>query len=338
MTDAGQSGVTSDDLLEMQRRMLRVRLFDEAVKRFAKRGEIPGSAHLSIGQEAEVVGACYALRDDDFMTGNHRSHGHPIGKGSPLGPLMAEIFGKRTGVCKGKGGSMHLADFKVGSLGESGVVGSAVPIATGAAFSAKVRGTDQVSLCFFGDGAANQGGLHESMNLASIWSLPVIYLCENNQYAVTTPASQATSVKHIADRAVAYSMPGVTVEDGQDVLAVHDAVSTAVQRARAGEGPSLVEVMTYRYSEHSEGLRHAGVYRPDDEHAYWLSRDPIVRFRGVLSQEYDIDGDTLDALEAEVKAEVDEAVGFARTSDFPEPAEAYEDLYSTRVVASAHTA
>ncbi|MPZ74588.1 MAG: pyruvate dehydrogenase (acetyl-transferring) E1 component subunit alpha [Nitriliruptorales bacterium] len=318
--------------------MIRVRLFDEAVKRFAKRGEIAGSAHLSLGQEAEVVGACYALRDDDWMTGNHRSHGHPIGKGSPLGPLMAEIFGKRTGVCKGKGGSMHLADFRVGSLGESGVVGSAVPIATGAAFTAKVLGTDQVSLCFFGDGGANQGVLHESMNLASIWKLPVIYLCENNHYAVTTPASEATSVANIADRAVAYSMPGVTVEDGQDVLAVHRAVDDAVEHARAGGGPSLVEVKTYRYSEHSEGLRHAGVYRPDDEHAYWLSRDPIVRFRGVLSQEHDVDGETLDALEAEVKAEVDEAVKFARDSEFPEPAEAYEDLYSTRVVTPAPTA
>ncbi|MPZ88992.1 MAG: pyruvate dehydrogenase (acetyl-transferring) E1 component subunit alpha [Nitriliruptorales bacterium] len=312
--------------------MLRIRMFDEAVRRFVKRGELPGSAHLSLGQEAEVVGSCCTLRDDDWMTGNHRSHGHPIGKGAPLGPLMAEIFGKRTGVCKGKGGSMHLADFRVGSLGESGVVGSAVPVATGAAFSARVRGTDQVALCFFGDGAVNQGALHESMNLASIWTLPVIYLCENNQYAVTTPAREATSVPNIADRAVAYSMPGATVEDGQDVMAVHAAVADAVARARAGLGPSLVEVRTYRFSEHSEGLRHAGVYRPADEIQAWLSRDPVVRFRAVLSREHGVDEDALDTLEAEVRAEVDEAVRFARDSEFPDPQDAFADLYTTRTV------
>lgn len=319
-----------DDLVEMQRRMLRVRYFDEAVRVFAKRGQLPGNVHLSIGQEAEVVGACYALRDDDWMTGNHRSHGHPIGKGAPLGPLMAEIFGKATGVCKGKGGSMHLADFQVGSLGESGVVGSAIPIATGAAFSSRVRGSDQVALCFFGDGAANQGGLHESMNLAAIWKLPAIYLCENNQYAVTTPARQSSSVERIAQRGVAYGMPGVTVEDGQDVLAVYDAVATAVARARAGEGPSLVEVLTYRYSEHSEGLRHAGLYRPSDEVADWTARDPIVRFRAVLAEQHGITDEVLDGLDAEVREEVDAAVAFAQESPLPAPEDAFADLYATR--------
>jgi acetoin:2,6-dichlorophenolindophenol oxidoreductase subunit alpha len=319
-----------DLLMEMQRRMLRIRYFEEAVKKAAKRGQFPGSVHLSIGQEAEVVGACMALRTDDYMTGNHRSHGHPIGKGAALRPLMAEIFGKATGVCKGKGGSMHLADFSVGSLGESGVVGSAIPIATGAAFSAKVRGTDQVALCFFGDGAANQGALHESMNLAGIWKLPVIYLCENNQYAVTTPSKEAIAGGDLAARAAGYGMPGVAVEDGQDVLVVHAAVAEAVARARQGWGPSLVEVRTYRFHDHSEGLRHAGMGDPDPERAGWLARDPVVLFRQRLADEHGIDEGALDQLEQEVRDEVDDALQFARSSPFPDPESAYDDLYTTR--------
>lgn len=319
------------DLLELQRRMLRIRYFEEAVGKAAKRGQIPGSVHLSIGQEAEVVGACAPLREADYMTGNHRSHGHPIGKGAALRPLMAEIFGKATGVCRGKGGSMHLADFSVGSLGESGVVASAVPIATGAAFSARVRGTDQVALCFFGDGGANQGILHESMNLAGIWSLPVIYLCENNQLAVTTRSRDAIAGGDLAARAAGYGMPGVAVEDGQDVLAVRDAVTAAVARARAGEGPSLVEVRTYRFRDHSEGLRHAGT-GADAERDTWLSRDPIALFRDRLQTEFGIGEDRLDALEREVREEVDDAVAYARSSPDPDPLDAYADLYATRTL------
>jgi pyruvate dehydrogenase E1 component alpha subunit len=319
-----------DLLLEMQRRMLRIRYFEEAVKKAAKRGQFPGSVHLSIGQEAEVAGACMALRPDDYMTGNHRSHGHPIGKGAALRPLMAEIFGRATGVCKGKGGSMHLADFSVGSLGESGVVGSAIPIATGAAFSAKVRGTDQVALCFFGDGGANQGSLHESMNLAGIWNLPAIYLCENNHYAVTTPSKDAIAGGDLAARAAGYGMPGVAVEDGQDVLAVYEAVADAVARARAGHGPSLVEVRTYRFHDHSEGLRHTGVGAADPERAGWLERDPIVLFRRRLVDAHGQDEATLDRLEQQVREEVDDALQFARSSPFPDPESAYDDLYATR--------
>ena len=224
---------TPDDatLLEMQRRMLRIRRFDERASKMVKRGQIPGTVHTSIGQEAQVVGSCMALDVHDYMTGNHRSHGHPIGKGAPLGPLMAELVGKATGVCKGKGGSLHLADFAVGSLGESGIVGSSIPIATGAALSAKVLGNGRVALAFFGDGAANQGCLYEAMNMAGIWGLPVVFLCENNQYALSTPAHTVTSGV-IADRAAGFGIAGVRVENGQDVLAVHDAVSTAVGRAR----------------------------------------------------------------------------------------------------------
>ncbi len=317
----------NDFMLEMQRRMLRIRLFDERASKMVKRGEIPGTVHTSIGQEAQVVGSCMALGEGDYMTGNHRSHGHPIGKGAKLGPLMAELTGKVTGVCMGKGGSMHLADFKVGSLGESGIVGSSIPIATGAALSSKVLGNGKVSLAFFGDGASNQGCLYEAMNLASVWALPIIFLCENNQYALSTPAHTVTAGR-IADRATGFNMPGVRVEDGQSVLTVYDTVKTAVDRARAGKGPSLVEVMTYRFNEHSEGLRLAVDYRNAAEKAAWLARDPLKLFRSHLLEQAIADEATIIALESEVAAEVEASVQFANDSAFPDPSVAFQDIYS----------
>ncbi|MDT0195771.1 thiamine pyrophosphate-dependent dehydrogenase E1 component subunit alpha [Arthrobacter sp. AB6] len=326
--------LSSQNLLEMQRRMLRIRRFDERASRMVKRGQIPGTVHTSIGQEAQVVGACMALGDGDYMSGNHRSHGHPIGKGSPLGPLMAELVGKATGVCQGKGGSLHLADFAVGSLGESGIVGSSIPIATGAALSSKVLGNGKVSLAFFGDGAANQGCLYEAMNISGVWNLPVVFLCENNQYALSTPAHTVTSGV-IADRAAGFGMPGVRVEDGQDVLAVFEAVTTAVERARRGEGPSLVEVVTYRFNEHSEGLRLGTDYRNAEEKAAWVERDPIVLFRRHLEREGIATAEELDALEAEVLAEVDEAVRFTDESPYPDPSVAFKDLYTEPIGAIA---
>jgi pyruvate dehydrogenase E1 component alpha subunit len=268
-----------------------------------------------------------ALAEGDYMTGNHRSHGHPIGKGAALGPLMAELVGKATGVCGGKGGSMHLADFKVGSLGESGIVGSSIPIATGAALSSKVLGTGRVSLAFFGDGASNQGCLYEAMNLSSVWKLPIVFLCENNQYALSTPAHTVTAGV-IADRATGFAMPGVRVEDGQDVLKVYDAVKAAADRARAGHGPSLVEVVTYRFNEHSEGLRLGTDYRNAEEREAWLQRDPIKLFRAHLAAQAIADESTLDALDAEVMAEVDAAYQFAEESDYPEAHVAFTDLYT----------
>ncbi|HOZ58891.1 MAG TPA: thiamine pyrophosphate-dependent dehydrogenase E1 component subunit alpha, partial [Nakamurella multipartita] len=314
-------------LVEMQRRMLRIRRFDERASKMVKRGAIPGTVHTSIGQEAQVVGATMALGEHDYMTGNHRSHGHPIGKGSPLGPLMAELVGKAGGVCGGKGGSLHLADFNVGSLGESGIVGSSIPIATGAALSSKVLGNGKVSLAFFGDGAANQGCLYESLNIAGVWKLPVIFLCENNQYALSTPAWTVTSGV-IADRAAGFGIPGVRVENGQDIMAVYDAVSTAVERARAGEGPTLVEVVTYRYNEHSEGLRLATDYRNAEEKADWLARDPIALHRQYLIDNGVATADRLDQLEADVLDEVEDAVTFTNESPFPEPSIAFADLYT----------
>ena len=319
--------VSSDMMLEMHRRMLRIRLFDERAAKMLMRGQIPGTIHTSIGQEAQVVGACMALRTKDRIAGNHRSHGHPIGKGSALGPLMAELVGKAAGVCKGKGGSMHLADYSVGSLGESGVTGSSIPIATGAALSAQVLGQDRVSLSFFGDGAANQGVLYEAINLSVAWKLPVIYLCENNHYALSTPSRTVTGGR-ISDRAHGFGLPGVLVEDGQDVLKVHEAVSAAVERARNGDGPTLVEVMTYRYREHAEGLRLTVDYRNAAEKEHWISRDPIKSFRQVLIERGIADEAAMVALEAEIAAEVDDAVKFSNASPYPDASTAFDDLYT----------
>lgn len=311
----------------MHRRMLRIRKFDERASKMVKHGEIPGTVHTSIGQEAQVVGACMALEEGDYMTGNHRSHGHPIGKGAVLGPLMAELTGKATGICGGKGGSMHLADFKVGSLGESGIVGSSIPIATGAALSAKVLKNNKVSLAFFGDGAANQGCLYEAMNLASIWKLPIIFLCENNQYALSTPAHTVTA-GIVAERAIGFAMPGVRVDDGQDVLKVFETVKAAVNRARAGNGPTLVEVMTYRFNEHSEGLRLSTDYRDQSEREAWMQRDPIKIFGAYLINNGVADLEILTMIEEEIVQEVDAAYKFAEDSEYPEPIVAFKDLYT----------
>ena len=319
--------LNTSTLIEMQRRMLRIRHFDLRASKMVKRGQIPGTVHTSIGQEAQVVGACMALADGDYMTGNHRSHGHPIGKGSALGPLMAELVGKATGVCGGKGGSLHLADFRVGSLGESGIVGSSIPIATGAALSAKVLGNGKVALAFFGDGAANQGCLYEAMNLAGVWDLPVVFLCENNQYALSTPAHTVTSGV-IAERAAGFGIAGVRVEDGQDVLAVHAATLEAVERGRRGEGPTLVEVMTYRFHEHSEGLRLGTDYRDAGEKELWLGRDPIALFRTHLVDAGVATDVELDELEAAVLDEVEAAFEFSQTSPFPDASVAFQDLYT----------
>ena len=232
--------------------MMRIRFFENKLIECQKAGEIVGALHTYTGEEGVAVGACVALNDDDYIAGNHRSHGHPIAKGGDINKAMAEIFGKEDGYCKGKGGSMHLADFSIGILGESGIVASSVPVATGAALTSKLQNKNFVSLVFFGDGASNQGACHESMNLAALWKLPVIFVCENNQFAVTTSYKDSVSVDHVSDRASAYGMPGVLV-DGQDVVAMYEATEQAVIRARSGEGPTLIEGLTYRYEDHSLG-------------------------------------------------------------------------------------
>jgi pyruvate dehydrogenase E1 component alpha subunit len=312
---------------EAYNRMLRIRAFEQAVGRLIKEGEVAGACHSSIGQEAAIVGACLALRNDDYMSGTHRSHGHPIGKGAELKPLMAEILGKATGVCKGRGGSMHLTDTSVGSIGESAIVGGGIPLATGAALSAQVRGTDQVALSFFGDGAVNEGAFHESLNMAAIWKLPVIFFCENNRYAAVTPAANTHGQPDVALRAGGYGMPGVIV-DGQDFDAVYAATVDAVARARRGEGPTLIEAKTYRFDEHCIGLFINGTYRSKEElEHYKAERDPIALFKAsLLSRSHS--ETALGEIEAEVRRLVKEAVTFAKDSPFPEPHEAYEFVYS----------
>jgi acetoin:2,6-dichlorophenolindophenol oxidoreductase subunit alpha len=330
--------LTRQQQREAYRRMMRIRRFEEEGTRLYKAGKISGAFHASIGQEAAIVGACMTLRDDDAMTGTHRSHGHPIGKGADLKALMAELMGKATGICKGRGGSMHLADNSVGIIGESAIVGGGIPLATGCGLSAKVRGTDQVALCFFGDGAVNQGTFHESLNMASLWNLAVIYVCENNGYALSTSVARSHGQPSIAKRAQAYGMPGVSV-DGQDVEAVHDATAEAVARARRGEGPTLIEAQTYRFDEHQVGLFVPGApYRaPDEVKQYQSQRDPLTLFRQkLLAQGFA--AAELEALGQECSAAVSEAIDFAVSSPLPDPETLYDFMYSHPIRYPAHRA
>ena len=322
--------VTADttQLLEMYRRMIRIRHFEE--RAWEGRTEIPGVIHTSIGMEASIVGACMALRTDDYMVGTHRSHGHPIGKGARIDRLFAELMGKATGVNQGKGGSMHLSDFSVGSLGETSIVGSGLPVATGAALGAKMQRLDRVALCFFGDGAAAEGTFHESLNLASIWELPVIYLCENNAYGEWMAFADICSVGDIAARAAGYSMPG-TVVDGQDVIAVFDTVSDAVARARSGGGPSLVETKTYRYWDHSGGATIGAPYRTQAEVDEWLRRDPIALLHDRVIEGGVTTEQELEDLEREEQQGIDRAWQFALDSPFPDPNSVFEHLFSNPI-------
>ncbi|MFN8626559.1 MAG: thiamine pyrophosphate-dependent enzyme [Candidatus Binatia bacterium] len=319
-----------EELVEMFRRMLRIRAFEDEACALIGAGTIQGAVHTSIGQEAAAVGACMALRQDDYIAGTHRSHGHPIAKGAAIDPLMAELMGRKTGVCKGRGGSMHLADFKIGSIGESGIVGAGMALATGAALSAKTRRSGQVAVCFFGDGASNEGVFHEALNMAALWRLPVVFFCENNLYAATTPKLDSTVLENIADRAPAYGVPGVVV-DGQDAVAVYDATRAAAQRARDGLGPSLVEAKTYRYREHAEGFSFPANYRSDAEIEQWKQRDPIEIHRRRLIDTGALTEAQASAIEAEVRAELKRAVERGLRSDFPDPAEAFEDVYATPI-------
>jgi acetoin:2,6-dichlorophenolindophenol oxidoreductase subunit alpha len=321
--------LSRQSLLESYRRMSRIRKFEERVTLLVRAGKVPGG-HTSIGQEAAIVGACMALRDDDYITGTHRSHGHPIGKGARLGPLMAELCGKVSGICKGRGGSMHLADREVGIIGESAIVGGGIPLATGAGLSIQVRGTDQVSLCFFGDGAANQGTFSECLNLAAIWKLPVIFFCENNLYAVSTSVAKSHGQPDIAKRAEGYGIPGVIV-DGQDVVAVHGVADAAVKRARGGQGPTLIEAKTYRFDEHCFDLHISVPYRTADELSHYKTqRDPLVLCRAAMVTS-GIAEEEMSQVEREVLAEVTEAAAFAESSAFPNPTDVFDYMFSNPI-------
>lgn len=320
-----------EKLLEMHKKMLTIRRFEEKAVELFNAGDLPGGSHPYIGEEAVAVGVCANLRPDDRITSTHRGHGHCIAKGGDLKRMMAELQGKETGYCKGKGGSMHIADFSIGILGANGIVGAGLPIAAGSGLAAKMQGTDQVTACFFGDGAANQGGFHSSVNLAAVWKLPVVYVCENNMYAVTTPAAYALSVEDVADRGAAYGIPGVAV-DGQDVMAVYEAAREAVERARRGDGPSLIECKTYRYLGHMLGeeaffgpdIR----YRSDEEIERWKERDPIALFEAKLAQMGVLTDEDSATIDAEIKNSIEEAVAFARESPLPAPEDALLDVFA----------
>ncbi|HVP16870.1 MAG TPA: pyruvate dehydrogenase (acetyl-transferring) E1 component subunit alpha [candidate division Zixibacteria bacterium] len=317
--------VSKEKLAEMYRKMLEIRRFEEKVFELYGQNLVPGTIHLYAGEEAVAVGVCSSLRKDDYITSTHRGHGHCIAKGAELKRTMAEILGKKTGYCKGKGGSMHIADFTVGMLGATAVVGAGLPIAVGAGLSAKLRKTDQVVACFFGEGASNQGTFHESLNLASAWSLPVIFVCENNLYAMGTRQSRIMNIQNIADRAVAYGILGVTV-DGNDVLAVFEASQKAVDRARGGGGPTLIECKTYRHKGHSRA--DPAKYRPKEEVEQWLAKDPLRRFKEALLQNPSLSTFELQEIENKVSADIEEAVKFALQSPYPAPEEALEDVYA----------
>jgi pyruvate dehydrogenase E1 component alpha subunit len=303
-------------LLRLYRMMVTIRRFEEEVKRLYRGGEIVGAIHLYIGQEAVAAGTCEALRDDDYITSGHRSHGHTLAKRLDIGRTMAEMMGRVDGHSKGRGGSMHMFDVTKGHLGGNGIVGGGIAIATGAAFSARYRGTDQVALCFFSEGASNQGILYECLNMASLWKLPVIYLCENNRYAATTPVERSTCTRDIAPRAKAFGLP-CAICDGNDVLDVYNTVSKAVARARRGGGGTFVEAKTYRVEPHCGIISDA---RDKDELQLWRDRkhDPIARAESAMRKR-SFRKKTFDAVRDEVERDLAEAVEFARRSPFPEP-------------------
>jgi pyruvate dehydrogenase E1 component alpha subunit len=315
----------ASELIEIYRKMLTIRLFEEEVVKLFSSGLIPGFLHTYIGEEAVAVGVISALRKDDYVTSTHRGHGHCIAKGADINRMMAELFGKATGYCKGKGGSMHIADFELNILGANGIVGAGLPLACGAGLSIKMRRTDQVAVAFFGDGASNEGTFHESLNLAAVWSLPVLFVCENNQYAVSYHVRKATLISNLAERASAYGIPGTTV-DGCDVMAVHEAASQAVDRARKGKGPSLLECKAYRWRGHYEG--DPQTYRTKDEVAKWTKKCPIGLFEEQLYAMKIMNKDEADGFRAQVRKQIEEAVKFAQDSPYPEPQSAAADVFA----------
>jgi pyruvate dehydrogenase E1 component alpha subunit len=314
-----------EQLREALKRMYLIRRFEEGAEDSYMRGLIHGTMHLSIGQEASAMASCMDLTDDDKITSTHRGHGHCIAKGADVGRMFAEFFGKETGYCHGRGGSMHIADVRTGNLGANGIVGGGLPIAVGAALTAKRLGRSDVTVCFFGDGANNEGAFHEALNMAAVWKLPVVFVCENNRYGMSTPAAYATAVRNIAERAAAYAMPGVTV-DGNDFSAVAEAVHLAVARARAGEGPSLVENLTYRWRGHSKSDRNR--YRTKEEIEEWMARDPIERFRAELIAHGILDEAGADAIAESAVSAVEAGIAFAKASPAPAITEVTRYVYA----------
>ncbi len=315
-----------DKLIEMYRDMITIRGFEEQAGELYARGDLPGLVHLSSGQEAVAVGVCAALKTDDYIASHHRGHGHCIAKGARVDRMFAELMGRLPGYCKGKGGSMHIFDPSTGNLGTTGIVGGGIPTATGAALSAKLRGTDQVAVCFFGDGALNQGTLFESMNLASIWKLPVILVCENNLYGEFTASDTVTAGKDYKGRGRVFSIPSMEV-DGMDVLAVHRCTTEAVQKARSGKGPTFLVCNTYRFSGHHAGDQKQD-YKKEQEREEWTKKDPLPRFAQWLVSRNLADQDLLSHIEEEVKQSIQEGLEFAQNAPEPGPDELSKDVYA----------
>ena len=319
--------ISDTTLKDLHRRMVRIRLFEERAGKLMEDGKIPGALHLYVGQEAVASGVMTHLTNEDWITSTHRGHGHLLAKGGEFGPMFAELYGKATGYCKGKGGSMHISNMELGILGANGIVGGGPPIAMGAGFANKFKGNDRVSVTFFGDGASNEGSFHEAANMAGLYQLPVLFVCENNGYGEYTAQANHQAIVDVADRAAGYGMPGVIV-DGMDAVAVHEAAGVAIQRARDGGGPTLLECKTYRFYDHV-GVRGMGLkYRADDEVEEWKRRDPITLLEGRLAEQGILSETEAKAVHERVLADIDAAVEFAETSPYPEPEAVLEDVYA----------
>lgn len=317
--------ITEETLTKMYVDMLKIRAFEEHVDNFISRGEITGTTHLYIGEEAVAVGACNAIKKEDYIASHHRGHGHCLAKGADVNRMMAELFGKETGFCRGRGGSLHIADMSTNNLGATGIVGAGIPVATGAALAMKMQGEDRVVVNFLGDGAMNQGTFHEAVNLASIWDLPVIYIVENNQYGMSMAVERAFNIDDLSIRAQSYGIHGDTI-DGNDIFAVHESVAKAVRRARDGEGPSLIVAETYRWKGHSKS--DTKEYRTKEEEERWKEKDPIARLEEYLLAEGIINEEKIEEIKRGVDSELEEAVEFAKESPYPAKDTVYEDVYA----------
>lgn len=314
-----------DELTDLLKQMWQIRFFEEKVDEFFAKGMIHGTTHLAVGQEASAVGSIAVLEERDKITSTHRGHGHCIAKGAEVNRMMAELFGRTTGYCKGKGGSMHIADVEKGNLGANGIVGGGFAIAAGAALTSQMKNEGYVVLCFFGDGASNEGSFHEALNLASIWKLPVVFICENNQYGMSGPAKEMMNIEDVAARAESYGIPGKVV-DGNDVFDVMNGVSEAVDRARTGQGPSIVEAKTYRWKGHSKS--DAKKYRTREEEQEWRAKDPIARLRDALIQEGLLTEEGATEIKAAAKKEIEDSVEFSKQSPMPTIDDLMEDIYA----------
>lgn len=326
--------VPNEDMKRMYKTLVRIRKFEsKAVDLFAE-GQIPGFLHSYLGEEAIATGVCANLRKTDFITSTHRGHGHIIAKGGDTKYMMAELYGRTTGYCKGKGGSMHIADRDLGILGANGIVGAGQDIAVGAGLAIRYRRTDQVAACFFGDGSTNQGTFHEALNLASVWKLPVIFVCENNHFGISMSQSKHQAIQDIADRAASYGFPGIAV-DGNDVMAVYEVAKEAVDRARKGQGPTLIECKTWRWRGHFEG--DPGTYKDPKEQEAWMDKEPVGRYRTFLEENGVMTSDETSAIDTMIDDEIDAAIAYASESPLPKPEDVVKDVYTDIVEEVCHS-